>query len=59
MESLLRRWDRCAESRRQLVETQVGQVLGEAREDGKMLVVGKCGKYREKNVSLKFHVLWL
>lgn len=32
MESLLRRWDRCAESRRQLVETQVGQVLGEARE---------------------------
>jgi len=31
MESLLRRWDRCAESRRQLVETQVGQVLGEVQ----------------------------
>lgn len=31
MESLLRRWDRCAESRRQAVESQVGQALDEVQ----------------------------
>ena len=31
METLLRRWDHCAETRRQALESEVGQALDEAR----------------------------